>query len=202
MTKTLFLPGAVGSASFWRPVADRLGLTGEFLAWPGLGNEPAQPGIDGIDDLVSLVLDRMAGPVDIVAQSMGGLVAMKVALAAPDRVRRLVLTATSGGVPVADLGGSDWRAEYFQAFPNAAPWIAEPADDLSAQIGAIRTPTLLLWGDSDPISPVAVGERLRLLLPDAGLEIIPGADHDLAQTHAERAAALIGRHLALDATIL
>jgi pimeloyl-ACP methyl ester carboxylesterase len=195
-TKTLFLPGAVGSASFWQPVADRLGAPGELLAWPGLGDERARPGIGGIDDLVSLVLDRMAGPVNLVAQSMGGLVALKAALAAPDRVNRLVLAATSGGVPVADLGGSDWRSEYFQAFPNAARWIGEPADDLSARIGSIAAPTLLLWGDSDPISPVAVGERLRRLLPHARLEIIPGADHDLAKTHAGDVAERIGRHLA------
>jgi pimeloyl-ACP methyl ester carboxylesterase len=196
MTKTLFLPGAGGRATFWQPVADRLHRPAGLLAWPGLGNEPALTGVGGIDDLAALVLDRIDGPVDLVAQSMGGLVAMKVALAAPGKVRRLVLAATSGGVPVADLGGADWRAAYFAAFPRAARWIGEPAEDLSARIGAIAIPTLLLWGDSDPISPVAVGERLRALLPDATLHVIPGADHDLAETHAEIVADLIARHLA------
>jgi pimeloyl-ACP methyl ester carboxylesterase len=194
-TKTLFLPGAGASASFWKPVAERAGLDSVLLAWPGLGNEPADPGVNGIDDLVAMVLNRMDPPVNIVAQSMGGLVAIKAALAAPGKVKRLVLTATSAGVPVADLGGSDWRADYYRAYPRAARWIGEPVGDLSARIRTIEAPTLLLWGGSDPISPVAVGDRLRTLLPDATLHIIPDADHDLAQTHAALVADLILRHL-------
>lgn len=184
-TQTLFLPGAGGSAAFWRPVAELARLQGVFLAWPGLGAEPAKPGVRGIDDLVEQVLGQMQGrPVDLVAQSMGGVVALKVALAAPGLVRRLVLAVTSGGVPVADLGGADWRPEYFAAFPQAASWIAEPVEDMSEKIRTLQVPTLLLWGGRDEISPVAVGERLRDLLPDARLCVMPEAGHDLAQTHA------------------
>ncbi|MBY6242530.1 alpha/beta fold hydrolase [Methylosinus sp. Sm6] len=195
MAKTLFLPGAGGAASFWKPVADRLESNGEFFSWPGLGNEPPEAGAAGLDDLVAKVLDRMSEPVDIVAQSMGGFIALAAALAAPEKVERLVLTVTSGGLPVADLGGADWRADYFRAFPRAAKWIAEPVEDLSARLPSIAAPTLLLWGDRDPISPVAVGERLRALLPDARLHVIPGAGHDAAITHADIVASLIARHL-------
>ena len=137
----------------------------------------------------------MTEPVNIVAQSMGGVVAIIAALAKPDMVRRLVLAVTSGGVPVADLGGMEWRANYRERFPNAGQWIAEPVPDLSSQIPSITAPTLLLWGDSDPISPVAVGKRLENLLPNASLHVIPGADHDLAQTHADIVGSLINRHL-------
>lgn len=108
MLKTLFLPGASGSATFWKPVATHAGLEGVFCAWPGLGAEPSKQGINGIDDLVRLVASEITEPVNIVAQSMGGLIAIRLALALPHLVKRLVLAATSGGVPVADLGGSDW----------------------------------------------------------------------------------------------
>jgi pimeloyl-ACP methyl ester carboxylesterase len=200
MTKTLFLPGAGGSASFWKPVAERAGvdgvfLDGVFLSWPGLGNEPAHSSVNGVDDLVSMVLDRMSEPVHIVAQSMGGAIAIEAALAAPEKVDRLVLTVTSGGVPVSDLGGSDWRADYFHAFPRAARWIAEPVADVSARMTSIEAPTLLIWGDSDPISPIAVGKQLLTLLPHASLHIIPGAGHDVARTHAGSVARLIAQHL-------
>lgn len=197
MSPVLFLPGAGGGAAFWRPVAGRLDLDRptRFLAWPGLGNEPPSPDVRGLDDLVALTLAAMTEPSDLVAQSMGGLVAIKAALAAPDRVRRLVLTGTSGGVPVADLGGADWRPNYRAQFPNAAAWIAEAREDLSARIPTIRAPVLLLWGDRDAISPVAVGERLAALLPHASLEVVPGGDHDFPVTHAAAIAPLIRRHL-------
>jgi pimeloyl-ACP methyl ester carboxylesterase len=192
----LFLPGASGSASFWKPVADRAGVEGVFFAWPGLGDQPARPDINGIDDLVALVADEIVGSVDIIAQSMGGLIAIKLALAFPGMVERLVLAVTSGGVPVADLGGSDWRPDYFAAYPRAAKWIADPVGDLSRQIPTIEAPTLLLWSDADSISPLAVGKRLAALFPNARLCVFAGADHDLVRTHMDAVAAEIKHHLA------
>ncbi len=160
------------------------------------GAGPARPDIAGIDDLTAQAAREITGPVDILAQSMGGVIALRLALAFPHRVRRLVLAVTSGGLPVTDLGGSDWRAEYFAAFPGAARWIADPVPDLSDHLPAVAAPTLLLWGDADPISPVAVGERLCARLPRARLRVLPGAGHDLVRTHAEAIAPDIRRHLA------
>jgi pimeloyl-ACP methyl ester carboxylesterase len=193
--RTLFLPGASGSASFWKPAALRAGLDGEFFGWPGLGEEPAHPDVNSIGDLVAMVLDHIADPVNIVAQSMGGVVAIMAALAEPAKVNRLVLAVTSGGVPVTDLGGADWRSNYHRTFPQAGRWIADPVSDMSPRIPSIAAPTLLLWGDRDPISPVAVGRRLESLLPNASLHVIAGADHDLAQTHADIVGDLVRRHL-------
>ena len=102
--KTLFLPGAGGSASFWRPVADRMGIEGAFFSWPGLGHEAPDPDINGFDDLVAMVVEQIDGPVDIVAQSMGGVIAIRAALAKPQFIRRLVLAVTSGGLPLDELG--------------------------------------------------------------------------------------------------
>jgi pimeloyl-ACP methyl ester carboxylesterase len=197
MTDLLFLPGAGGSAAFWRPAADRLAGGGRrrFFAWPGLGNEPHDPNVRGLDDLVSMVLSAIDEPADLIAQSMGGLVAVRVALAAPGKVRRLVLAATSGGVRMDDLGVADWRSDYRSAFPAAARWITETRQDLSSQLPTIKAPCLVLSGDADPISPPSVGRRLCGLLPNARLHIIRGGDHDLAQTHAAETAALIGEHL-------
>lgn len=194
MTKILFLPGAGGSASFWRPVADLTQFGSVLLAWPGLGIEPPAPGMDGLDDLVSMVLNQIDEPANIVAQSIGGLVAVKVALQEPEKVRRLVLVVTSAGVPVKELGGSDWQSEYYRAFPHAAAWVGRIHEDLSDQLAAIKVPTLLLWGDNDPISPLAVGERILSLLPDARLHVIRGGDHDVAQVHARVVANLIDQH--------
>ncbi|MGH8430515.1 MAG: alpha/beta fold hydrolase, partial [Solimonas sp.] len=162
---------------------------------PGLGNEPHDPAIKGMDDLVRLVAARMDGPVDLVAQSMGGVIAARLALERPQSVRRLVLVVTSGGVNMAGMGASDWRTDYRQSFPHAAEWITEARSSPDLPVEKIAAPALLIWGDADAISPVAVGRHLLVRLPDARLHVVPGGDHDLAQTHAKLVASLIEQHL-------
>jgi len=139
---------------------------------------------------------RMTEPVDLVAQSMGGVIAARIALDHPTLVRRLVLTVTSGGVDMAGLGASDWRPAYRREYPKAAPWIYETRIAAPLPVERIVAPTLLLWGDDDPISPLAVGEHLAKCLPNARLHVVKGGGHGLAETHAEEIAPLIERHLA------
>lgn len=196
----LFLPGASGSASFWQPVADLLPEEWPrvLLSWPGLGNEPPDPDIQGLDDLVNIVSACIAmSPtrVDLIAQSMGGLVAIRAALRHTYRIRRIVLTGTSGGVDVAGLGGSNWRDAYRASYPRAAPWITEIHADHAPDLTRLANRTLLLWGDRDEISPPAVGEHLLGLLPNARLEIIAGGDHGFPNTMPVETATAITRHL-------
>jgi pimeloyl-ACP methyl ester carboxylesterase len=201
MIKTLFLPGAGGSASFWRAAANVTKLHRIFLAWPGLGHEPQASDVNSLEDLVTIVLEHMDEPVNIVAQSIGGLIAIKAVLAAPEKVRRLVLVATSAGVPIKELGGIDWQLDYYRAYPNAVQWIREIHEDLSDELRANPIPVLLLWGDCDPISPLAVGIYLLSLLPNAHLHVIHGGNHDLAQVHALAVGNLIERHLTKDGAL-
>lgn len=196
--RILFLPGAGGSPQFWKPVAEALpdAWPKEHFGWPGLGAQPHDPAIRGVDDLKKLVTAKMHEPVDLVAQSMGGVIAARIALEHPELVRRLVLCVTSGGVDMAGLGAADWRADYRRSFPKAASWITDGSPPPPLPVEKIAAPTLLIWGDADPISPVAVGRHLAERLPNARLEIVPGGDHDVASTHADRVARLIARHLA------
>ena len=196
MTKILFLPGAGASPDFWKPVAERLPADWprHHFGWPGLGSQPPDPSIKSIDDLMRLVLTEMSEPVDLVAQSMGGIVATRLAIAHPRLVRRLVLTVTSGGVDMASFGASDaWRADYRKAHPSA--WITEAPAAALVPVERITAPTFLIWGDVDPISPVAVGKHLEQRIPGARLHVVAGGDHDVAQTHANEVAALIATFL-------
>ncbi len=54
---------------------------------------------------------------------------------------------------------------------------------------------MLVWGDADPISPLAVGRALAARLPNATLHVAPGGDHDLVQTHASSVAPVIAAFL-------
>jgi len=200
--RILFLPGASGKRTFWRPVADLLpaGYERVFLEWPGHGSVPPDPQVSTFDDLVGLVTKRMDRPVDLIAQSMGGTIAIRVALDRPEMVRHIVLSATSGGVDLSRFDAEEWRASYRQQYPKAAASasLLEYRADFSERIRTIAAPTLLLWGDSDPISPVAVGEYLENLLPRSKLIVVPGGSHMFAEEQPELVAPYIASHLALE----
>jgi pimeloyl-ACP methyl ester carboxylesterase len=194
----LFLPGVGADPAFWRPAGDRLPDTWPktYIGWPGLGHQPHDPSVQSFEELITYAERHMGeGPVDIVAQSMGGAVALQLALRHPAKVRRLVLTVTAGGLDVAALGAYDWRPDYAVEYPNAAPWILNARPDYTPDLARVTQPALLLWGDADPISPVAVGQCLQSLLQDADLHVIDGGHHDLAVVHAADVAPLIQAHL-------
>ena len=196
--RLLFLPGVGADPMFWRPLGDELPADWEkvYFGWPGLGEQAPDPAVNSWADLVAMVEAKLGdGPVDLLAQSMGGAIALQIALQHPKKIRRIVLSVTSGGIDMAGLGTSDWRANYQRGHPNAAAWITEARPDHAGELHRITQPTLLLWGDSDPISPVAVGERLQTLLPDAHLHVIPGGEHDLVEARADAVAGLIRSHL-------
>jgi surfactin synthase thioesterase subunit len=99
----VFLPGAVGDPGFWSPVARRLPADWEKVAlgWPGLGDQPHDRLVRGLDDLVALVVATLARPSDLAAQSMGGVVAVQGCRA-----------ASADGLPIGarrDLWGFDTR---------------------------------------------------------------------------------------------
>ncbi|MBB5189395.1 pimeloyl-ACP methyl ester carboxylesterase [Silvimonas terrae] len=196
--KILFLPGASGNTQFWQPVAQALPHPAEkiHMGWPGFGDTPPRPDVHGLADLAGLVKRELNGPTALVAQSMGGVVAVLAALQNPQQITHLVLTATSGGVDTARLGAQDWRAEFARNNPGLPDWFGSWQTDLSARLTTLAIPTLLLWGDADPISPVAVGEHLARLLPRAELHVFTGGDHGFANSMAADIAPLIARHLA------
>jgi pimeloyl-ACP methyl ester carboxylesterase len=125
-----------------------------------------------------MVVARMTEPVDLVAQSMGGVIAARIALAHPQLVRRLVLTVTSGGVDMTAFGASDWRPTI-GVVPQRRAWILEPARRAAAGRAHRRA------------DPAAVG-RCRSDQPAGGGSISrsaarcaaacgAGGDHDLAR---------------------
>lgn len=193
----IFLPGASGNTALWRPLSERLNHPGDrvFLGWPGFGPTPSDPSIRGIEELVDLVVRRITRPVTLMAQSMGGVIAVRAALERPEWVRRLVLSVTSGGLDLAAMGAINWRPQFRKENPSLPRWFEDDWTDLSDRLPQIAVPALLLWGDNDPISPVSVGERLAALLPDAELLVVPGGEHDLVEKHVDAIIGHVQRHL-------
>ena len=193
---TLFLPGSGGRRAFWEPVAARLTQDGPrlFFPWPGFGDAPADRSIRSLDDLYGWFVQRVPpGASNLVAQSMGGVLAMRFAIEHPDRVRRLVLVATSGGTRA--RFGVDWRVGFRAENASVPDWFERDGTELDERLGAVCAPTLLIFGDKDPVAPVAMGEHLRSLLRHSRLRIVKGGTHACAEEQPDEVARAVDEHL-------
>ena len=190
----VFLPGAGGRAGFWKPVADaiELPLAKVLIGWPGFGDVPADPAVTKLTDLVDYVFNQVQQPMYLVAQSIGGVVAMLMALKRPQLIEKLVLVGTSGGVDMTQFSGEDWRPDYLRDLPETAPtWFVDDRTDVTHSLSSIQAPTLLMRGEDDHTSPSGVADLLSRNLPNAQLRTIPQAGHQLPREQPIKVAAAI-----------
>ena len=193
----VFFPGAGGRVAFLRPIAERLARrrTTILCEYPGLGGVEPNRKLKTLSDLQQHLLASLPEQFDLVTMSMGGVLALRIALEQPERIRKLVLMATSGGVDVAKLGGVDWRDTFRKVQPHVPSWFLDDRTDVTEQLGRVAHPTLLIYGDDDLIAPARVGQLLQQNLPNAQLEIIADATHDLEIEFPDLIAAFIEAHL-------
>ncbi len=78
----------------------------------------------------------------------------------------------------ADVAGNRGRARSWARF--ARRWPSAPQRALIDAYGQIAAPTLLLWGDADPLHPLATAREALDLLPNAQLRVLSGAGFLLA----------------------
>ncbi len=192
----IFLPGASGNTAFWQPVMDRLSVDAgkTVIAYPEFGGHAAHADVQNFADLERYVLNQIQSPSVIIAQSMGGIFAVQAALQKPELVEGLVLVATSGGIDLSSFEVADWRQDYQQTF-SVPDWFVSHQSQLDDLLYTIDCPVLLIWGDADPISPVAVGEYLNVKISSSELQIIKNGQHDLAFVYADKVADLIQNFL-------
>jgi non-heme chloroperoxidase len=65
-------------------------------------------------------------------------------------------------------------------------WQAMMTTDYSAELGKIAAPTLIVWGDQDPLCPRAEQDALTAAIRDARLIVYPGGGHNLHWEEPER----------------
>lgn len=179
---------------------------------PGHGRTPLEGDELTVDEMTSAVralfraaeLDRA----HVVGSSMGGGVALRLALQEPDLVDRLVLFRSGfrrETKQVADrlsldepqywerIGMAEWlsRVHESQGGPEAwkdvvhraahLPETDPEAHDVDrADLEDVASPTLVVAGDRDPIVPVEEAVEMYEAIPEADLWIIPHADHVVA----------------------
>jgi pimeloyl-ACP methyl ester carboxylesterase len=139
------------------------------------------------EDVYALLGALGLGPLDLVGYSMGGGVALQLAIRHPEAVGRIVFAGgtsyrrdglypemlgdTSSAAD--ELDGSVWHRSYIKAAPDPNAWSAlvRKVSDLDRTfegwspdaIRALRPPILLVIGDSDIVRPEHTMEMFRLL---------------------------------------
>jgi pimeloyl-ACP methyl ester carboxylesterase len=186
------IPGAAGLATFWDPIREHLPSSWQQYSFdlPGFGPVPADPSHQSYEQLVDWIARGLAGPGVVAGQSMGGYVALQLALRHPELVTHLVLLVAAAGVDMARHGARDWRPESRSNGANPA-WTFAPLPDLSSELGRISIPVLLVWATRDAISPLGVAQQLQAELPNARLVTFDTDDHWVGRRFAAETALAI-----------
>jgi pimeloyl-ACP methyl ester carboxylesterase len=203
----VLLHGLSGSARWWARNIRALGARYRVLVPDVIGFGRSRlgplrlPGVPEVAAVLAQWMSLAAGePAHLVGHSMGGQLAVHLAVRSPECVRRLALV-DAAGIPRPLTPGYLMRFAYEVAPPrrwgdpsflpvilgdalSAGPGTLLRAirhilrDDVRPLLGDIRVPTLLLWGERDSIVPLAHGEEMRRAIPGARLLVLPGAYHN------------------------
>lgn len=145
--------------------------------------------------LLARWLETFGEPVHLIGHSMGGQIAIELTSERPDLVRSLILVNAAGmpfrldprphvrAVPRPPYGGIGIARVLVPDFFRAGPASVAVASarvvrgDMRDRMHAIRVPTLLVWGENDPLVPLTYGQAMQREIAGSRLVVIPGAAH-------------------------
>lgn len=208
----LFLHGANG-APVVLPFMEKLAQRFDVLIpeHPGYGKSDEPEWLENIHDIAFFYLDFLKQlnlkNVTVVGSSMGGWIAMEMAVRDTSRLKSLVLSSPAGiaapGVRAADIflmAPEEMVRNLFLDQKLAEARLAQPEDvDISLKnrhttarlaweprlhdpylpkwLHRIDVPVKIVWGRQDRILPVAFADVYRKLLPKADISIIESCGH-------------------------
>jgi pimeloyl-ACP methyl ester carboxylesterase len=215
----LFLHGASG-APVILPFMEKLAQRFDVLVpqHPGWGKSDEPEWLENIHDVAYFYLDflkqlKLSG-VTVVGSSMGGWIAMEMAVRSTARIKSLVLVSPAGiaapGVPPADIflmTPEDLVRNLFVDEKLIQARLAAPVDvdetlknrhttarlaweprlhdpHLGKWLHRIDVPVKIVWGRQDRILPVGIADELKRLMPEAQVHILENCGH---LPHAEKA---------------
>jgi pimeloyl-ACP methyl ester carboxylesterase len=210
----LYLHDAGGNGHFAHKMLDLLSANHSPLSldYPGHGRSSGTESLKSIpaySDFIYAFWKKLGvRPAVLIGHSMGGAIAMDLALRHPEMVDGLVLTCTAAKFAIPDERVNAWKqvmqGRMGQSFTKDSCSPATPMSvvqegwmeqiktdprvryfdlvacqqvDLTAKLGEIRKPTLVLAGQDDTTTPVAQSESLRGRIAGAKLTVVPQAGH-------------------------
>ncbi|MGI9539191.1 MAG: alpha/beta fold hydrolase [Miltoncostaeaceae bacterium] len=220
----LFLHGSGGRPDVWAMQLARFeGSSALWLTDPADGPFPTTVGAAA--ERVHPVLAAVPPPRVLVGHSLGGAVALDVALSAPELVDGLVLITSGARLPVPDeaieRARNDIDAEARRLVTEAytdtdsplversrqaiveggsealtAAYLACRAHDMRGRLGGVSAPALLVAGGRDPRTPPWLSAELARELPNAHLVMIAAGSHMVITENAGQLNLLLAGFLA------
>src|SRR5215470_6093371 len=221
----VLLHGAFGFAEGWAAYLPTLSKTHQVIAVElqghGHTNDLDRPLTyeQMADDTAALLKQLKIKSADFFGYSMGGTVALAVAIRHPELVRKLAIYGSCAG-KMKDV----YDPETYKQFQSlgadfAPPVLKEPYDRMApdpkrwpilvmkikelekifkgysaADLKAIKAQTLIMMGDRDAVRPEHAVEMYRLI-PQAQLAIFPGGDHFLLFSSPDKLLAILAPFL-------
>ncbi len=177
------------------------------LDLPGFGDSPINRPMflaDYADFVYEFLKNNQIEKPVIIGHSFGGAVTAKLAFLHPESISKIVLVCASAirqprrkmvllkkaidllkpafpeklrkfFLKLLKLDQTDYAQiespELKETFKNVI------AEDLKSDLSLIKSPTLVIWGENDAITPLAEGELITRTIPGAKLEVVKNAGH-------------------------
>jgi pimeloyl-ACP methyl ester carboxylesterase len=205
-TPVVLLHGLSGSARWWRYTIPALAEQHAVHVPELVGFGRSKPALRefSIDELARVVLRwldaNQLNRVHLVGHSMGAQTAIHLASDHPGRIERLVLVSASGiprplapsevirfvteVVPPRAWGAPLFLPSIVADAVRAGPLVLTRAtralltDDVRPRLSRIEAETLLIWGELDPLTPLAHGELMARTIPNARIVKLARAAHN------------------------
>jgi len=215
----VLLHGLLGAMSNWDSTVPLFAKFAQpiVFGFPLLTGHRSEVKVKALAALTEFYIrEQKLAPTVLCGNSLGGHVAMRLCLAAPELVDCLILTATSGlyehsvdTLPVR-IGDKFIREHMSKVFYNQKFVTDEGVkeivnilssrmntlnlihaarsakkDNLADRLPEIKVPTLLLWGEDDTVTTMAVARQFEKLIPNAELVTIKNCGHAPMIEHPE-----------------
>lgn len=158
----LALHCSLAHSGAWRDIADGLGdaLTLHAIDFPGHGKSSGDPSAeDHVEQAIAAAAERLTEPMDILAHSFGAYVALRLAMAHPDKVRSLSLYEPVYMASVRESHPA-LHAQNASEMRQVSAWIDEGNRTDAARFFMRIWGDGSKWADLDPLQQSYFEERI------------------------------------------
>jgi pimeloyl-ACP methyl ester carboxylesterase len=199
----ILVHGLAGSSRWWARNITHLAQSFQVYAIDLIGfgeSRGRRPfNLDEAADHVANWMDSLGiTRASLIGHSMGGFIVANLAADFPGHVERLTLVGAAA-VPLNrrfpwqtlgpvrglfDMSFTSFSLLLTDAYRAGPATIWKAARDLGTaditdKLSSIQAPTLVIWGEHDPIIPLRAGKRITGILPNAELVVIRDAGHNV-----------------------